>query len=175
MKAIPPIKSNPAFNEYSVKIDVGAKYVFCDVSVFLRCSDKPGPPQASDILPLPDSGIYCHEGVQIGVFKVPHDGEYPFYEADELNDPDLVLVDFKEYFEGCEPLDYCRIDSACIAFIPVSLLPPGIEPMNVGPVVDFARFDEDDYEDSSVSLYTSSSGIYVIDYFLARDLSSFQG
>ena len=81
-------------------------------------------------------------------------------------------MDCQEYFEGCDPLDYCRVDSGCIAFIPASMLPPGTESKNVGPVVDFARFDEEDYEDSKVSIYSSSKGIYVIDYFLARSLNS---
>jgi len=154
-----------------MKINANEKYIFCDASVLLTHSDKPGTPQAADLLSLPESGIYKIEAAQIGIFKVAHDGEYPFYEADDLNNPELVLMDCKEYFEGCPPLDYCSVDSGCIAFIPVALLPPDTEPINIGPVVDFARFDEEDYENSSVSIYSSPVGIYVIDYFLAKDLS----
>ena len=169
MKSIPSQNSNAGFTVFEMKIDTESTYTFCDVGLPFKEGGALHDLGIESILSLPNTGIYEHKGLQFGIFKVPHDGVYPIYESDDMNDPDLILMECDEYFEDDDPVGHCLVDSACIALIPPSFLPDGLEPAKAGPAVDFARFDEEDYEDSSVSIYCNNRGIYIIDRFLVRD------
>lgn len=173
MKTIPStIHSDYA--ECNIAIDVNSKYVFCDIAVPFEVNGGLSDLKLDSVTTLPDSGIYEHNGVQFGIFKVASDGELPFHEADELCNPELVLLNCDSYFKEDDPLDYCQIDSGCVAFIPAAFLPPGMEPINAGPVVNFSLFEEENYENSETPIYFNSKGIYVIDYFLVRDIYSWK-
>ena len=170
MESIHPVRRSDQFAEFNMRIDAESTYTFCDSVVAF--GDKGG---LSDLgietlISLPGTGLYQHNGLQFGVFKVQGDGAYPFHETNDINDPELVLLKCDTYFEGDEPMDNCIIDSGCIVFVPPSFLPEGSIPEEIGPVVDFSIFDEEDYEDSSVSLYCNDRGIYILDCFLVRNL-----
>ena len=175
MKSIPPIAISSEYIEFKMKINTLSTYVFCDVKVAFSQQCGLSDLGIKSVLSLPGSGVYEYNGLEFGIFKTQSgDGIYPFHEADDMNDPELVLLQCDSYFEDDEPIDNCLVDSGSIAFMPASLLAPGMKPGEVGPVVNFSRFDDEDYADSSVSVYCNEKGIYVIDYFLVRDLLSWK-
>ena len=175
MKSITPIANKSEFLEFKMRIDTASTYVFCDIRVPFGQQGGLSDLDIESVLSLPGSGVYEHKGLQFGIFKTRFgDGIYPFHEADELNDPELVLLKCDDYFEDDEPIDNCLIDSGSIALVPAAFLPIGATPGDIGPIVDFSRFDEEDYEDSSVSIYCNDRGIYVVDYFLIRDFRSWK-
>ena len=175
MKSIPPIATSAEYIEFKMRIDTASTYVFCDIGVPFGQQGGLSDLGIESVHLLPDSGVYEHKGLQFGIFKTRFgDGIYPFHEADDMNDPELVLMQCDAYFEEDEPIDNCLVDSGSIAFIPASFIPTGSKPGGVGPVVNFSRFDNEDYDDSSVSIYCNEKGIYVVDYFLVRDLLSWK-
>ena len=175
MKSIPPIATSAEYIEFKMRIDTASTYVFCDIGVLFGQQGGLSDLDIESVLLLPDSGVYEHNGLQFGIFKTRFgDGIYPFHGTDEWNNPELVLLKCDYYFEDDEPMDNCIVDSGSIAFVPASFLPIGSQPEDIGPDVDFSRFDEEDYEDSSVSIYCNDRGIYVIDCFLVRDLLSWK-
>ena len=167
MKSIQPTKIFSEYKEHAMKVDPSGRYLFCDIGIAF---DKNG--GLGDLSPeacLQD-GVFEHNGIYFALVGTTHgDGVYPFYEADDLHHPELVLLDCKSYFANEEPLDQLFINSGRIALIQDAILSPSFDPLDVGPRVNLARFDEEDYEDSELTIYENDKAIYLIDYLLVRD------
>ena len=167
MKLIEPTKACSGYTEHAMKIDPSGRYLLCDIGIAFNKDGGLGDLSPEACL---QDGVFEHNGIYFALFGTTHgDGVYPFYEADACHDPDSVLLDCKSYFADEEPLDQLFIDSGRIALIQDTVLSPSFDPLDVGPRVNLARFDEEDYEDSQLTIYESNKAIYLIDYLLVRD------
>jgi len=116
-----------------------------------------------------NNGIHRKGDSYFYIFHTCEDGSYPIYEADEIENPELILGDYLDQFEGLAPYDNLPSDCANIGIIPVSLSTKGIDELKEnGLIIDFAAYlDLQEAGTDKVSVYSSINGIYFLDMFIA--------
>ena len=89
MKLIEPTKACSGYTEHSMKIDPSGRYLLCDIGIAFNKDGGLGDLSPETCL---EDGVFEHNGIYFALFGTTHgDGVYPFYDACDLQDPDVCL------------------------------------------------------------------------------------